>query len=139
MFFINSALAMAKTLIWHCQVVKINEEKQINGKINKYKIDVTTPMVWVGDATRWSGFSNTQFSYDKDNHTLSSSTSATTVGRGRCSSPRSSASETASSCARSCVPIWTCLTIRPTAAETQANPRARSARLRWAVRTEAAA
>ena len=73
MFFINSALAMAKTLIWHCQVVKINEEKQINGKINKYKIDVTTPMVWVGDATRWSGFSNTQFSYDKDNHTLSSS------------------------------------------------------------------
>jgi hypothetical protein len=72
-FFINSALAMAKTLIWQCQVMQINDKKQINGKINKYKIDVTTPMVWVGDETRWSGFSNTQFSYDKDNHTLSSS------------------------------------------------------------------
>ena len=72
-FFIYSAFAMAKTLIWQCQVIMINDEKQTNGKINKYKIDVTTPMVWVGDETRWSGFSNTQFSYDKDNHTLSSS------------------------------------------------------------------
>ena len=72
LFFTNSALAMAKTLIWQCQVVEINDEKIINGKINKYKIDVTTPMVWVEDETRWSGFANTKFSYDKDNHSLSS-------------------------------------------------------------------
>ena len=73
LLFTNNVFAMAKTLIWQCQVMQINDKKQINGKINKYKIDVTTPMVWVGDETRWSGFSNTQFSYDKDNHTLSSS------------------------------------------------------------------
>ena len=73
LFFINNALSMAKTIIWQCQVIKVNDEEQINGKINKYKIDVTTPMVWVGDETRWSGFANTKFSYDKDNHSLFSS------------------------------------------------------------------
>ena len=72
LFICNSVLAMAKTLTWQCQVSIINDEKQINGKVNKYKIDVTTPMVWVGDETRWSGFSNTEFLYNKDSHTLSS-------------------------------------------------------------------
>tara|TARA_B100000579_G_scaffold429830_1_gene442233 strand:- start:2483 stop:2848 length:366 start_codon:yes stop_codon:yes gene_type:complete len=71
-FQVNSVLAMAKTLIWQCQVDKVNNEKQSNGKINKYKIDVTTPMVWVGDETRWSGFENTKFLYDKNNHLLTS-------------------------------------------------------------------
>tara|TARA_B100001250_G_scaffold97009_1_gene81252 strand:- start:2667 stop:3014 length:348 start_codon:yes stop_codon:yes gene_type:complete len=69
----NNVLAMAKTLIWECQVIKVNNDKQINGKVNKYKIDVTTPMVWVGDETRWSGFANTTFSYDRDDHSLFSS------------------------------------------------------------------
>jgi len=72
LFFINNALSMAKTIIWQCQVIEINDEEQINGKVNKYKIDVTTPMVWVGDETRWSGFANTTFAYDKANHSLSS-------------------------------------------------------------------
>lgn len=74
-FFIqvNNVLAMAKTIIWQCQVVQINGKMQTNGKVNKYKIDVTTPMVWVGDETRWSSFENTTFLYDKNNHRLSSS------------------------------------------------------------------
>ena len=71
--FTSNVFAMAKTLIWQCQVIKVNNDKQINGKVNKYKIDVTTPMVWVGDETRWSGFANTTFSYSKDNHSLFSS------------------------------------------------------------------
>ncbi len=68
----NNVFAMSKTLIWKCQVIKVNNDKQINGKVNKYKIDVTKPMVWVGDKTRWSGFANTTFSYDRDKHSLSS-------------------------------------------------------------------
>ena len=71
-FSVNDALSMAKTIIWQCQVSQVNYEKQNNGKINKYKIDVTTPMVWVGDETRWSGFENTKFIYDKNNHLLTS-------------------------------------------------------------------
>ena len=73
LLFTNNVLAMAKTLIWECQVIKVNNDKQINGKVNKYKIDVTTPMVWVGDETRWSSFANTTFSYDRDDHSLFSS------------------------------------------------------------------
>ena len=69
----NNVFAMAKTLIWECQVIKVNNDKQINGKVNKYKIDVTTPMVWGGDETRWAGFANTTFSYDRDDHSLFSS------------------------------------------------------------------
>ena len=66
----SNAIAMAKTVIWHCQVVLINDKKQTNGKDNKYKIDVTTPMVWFGDETRWSSFVNTKYTYDRENHTL---------------------------------------------------------------------
>ena len=73
LFVTCNVFAMAKTLIWQCQVIKVNNDKKINGKINKYKIDVTTPMVWVGDETRWSSFANTTFSYDRDNHSLFSS------------------------------------------------------------------
>ena len=66
----NNAMAMAKILVWQCQVIKVNDVKQINGKKNQYKIDVTTPMVWFGDETRWSGFVNTKYIYDKNNHAL---------------------------------------------------------------------
>ena len=61
---------MAKTVVWQCQVVEVNDKKQTNGKINQYKIDVTTPMVWFGDKNRWSGFSNTKYKYNAENHTL---------------------------------------------------------------------
>ena len=64
------SMAMAKTFIWQCQVSHINDKKQTNGKINQYKIDVTTPMVWFGNETRWAGFVNTKYRYDKKNHVL---------------------------------------------------------------------
>jgi len=70
--FISNAMAMAKIVVWQCQLVQVNDKKQINGKINQYKIDVTTPMVWFGNETRWSGFVNTQYIYDQENHALQS-------------------------------------------------------------------
>ena len=57
---------MAKTLVWECRVVQINDKIQTKGKINSYKIDVTTPMIWVRDDTRWSSLINTKFLYDKE-------------------------------------------------------------------------
>ena len=66
----SNAMGMAKTIVWQCQLVQVNDKKQINGKINQYKIDVTTPMVWFGNETRWAGFVNTKYRYDKENHTL---------------------------------------------------------------------
>ena len=33
----NNVFAMAKTLIWQCQVIKVNNDKQINGKV-KHKL-----------------------------------------------------------------------------------------------------
>ena len=64
------SMAMAKTFIWQCQVSHINDKKQTNGKKNQYKIDVTTPMVWFGNETRWSGFVNTEYKYDTKNNNL---------------------------------------------------------------------
>ena len=68
--YISSVYAMAKTFVWECQVIKINDNIQSNGKINSYKIDVTTPMIWVRDDTRWSGLVNTKFYMDKEKNTL---------------------------------------------------------------------
>jgi hypothetical protein len=66
----SNATAMAKTIVWQCQVVQVNDKKQTNGKTNQYKIDVTTPMVWFGNETRWAGFVNTKYKYDQNNHIL---------------------------------------------------------------------
>jgi hypothetical protein len=66
----SNAMGMAKTIVWQCQLVQVNDKKQTNGKINQYKIDVTTPMVWFGNETRWAGFVNTKYRYDKKNHVL---------------------------------------------------------------------
>tara|TARA_B110000238_G_C15914256_1_gene347636 strand:+ start:238 stop:537 length:300 start_codon:yes stop_codon:yes gene_type:complete len=57
-------------IVWECQVVQVNDKKQTNGKINHYKIEVTPPMVWFGNKTIWSGFVNTKYRYDKENHIL---------------------------------------------------------------------
>ena len=70
LIFPYHSMAMAKTFIWHCQVSHINDKKQTNGKISQYKIDVTTPMVWFGNETRWSGFVNTEYRYDTKNNNL---------------------------------------------------------------------
>ena len=69
-FLYSDIFAMAKTYIWKCQVVDINGKPQKNGKRNSYKIDVTTPKIWVRDDTRWSGLVNTDFSYDTNNNIL---------------------------------------------------------------------
>ena len=43
-----------------------HDKIQTKGKINSYKIDVTTPTIWVRDDTRWSSLINTKFLYDKE-------------------------------------------------------------------------
>ena len=65
-FYSFNVYGMAKTLVWECRVVQINDKIQTKGKINSYKIDVTTPMIWVRDDTRWSSLINTKFLYDKE-------------------------------------------------------------------------